>query len=69
MKLSVINSTPKPGRVAGLTATNEAPENFHDRKDPLLKIATRQFSCFESGIPRRPLEWMSQVSTVSQGGK
>jgi hypothetical protein len=42
MKLSVLNSTSRQGRVSSLTATKEADEDFFDPKYPILKkVATR----------------------------
>jgi hypothetical protein len=70
MKLSVLNSTSRQGRVSSLTATNEAILNFHDQKYPQLKSAATQFSCVASTMLRRLSEQTSEVYTINhQGGK
>ncbi|MDP8965068.1 MAG: hypothetical protein M3O33_14030 [Cyanobacteriota bacterium] len=71
MKLSVLNSTSRQGRVSSLTSTKEAQEDFHNQITLALlpREAAVRFSWQESSSPCRPLAQTSKAYTVKQGGK
>ncbi|HEY9875951.1 MAG TPA: hypothetical protein V6D12_21145 [Candidatus Obscuribacterales bacterium] len=70
MKLSVLNSNPRQGRLSSLIPSDEAHKNFYYDKFQLLREAAERFSCeMSSCIPRQPLKHMNQVYTIRQGGK
>lgn len=67
MKLSVLNCSPRQGRLSSLSSTNEAKKNLYYQKYQLLREVAAWFCNFCN--PRTPLIDMNQVYTINQGGK
>jgi hypothetical protein len=68
MKLSVLNSTSRQGRVSSLTATKKADEDFYDPKYPIIKkAATRSCQIFDRVAKKTKKMLMNLVYTVNQG--
>jgi hypothetical protein len=68
MKLSVLNCSPRQGRLSSLSSTNEAKKNLYYQKYEILReVAARLLSLTKKTAPAT-ID-MNLVYTINQGGK